>query len=101
MGWEESHLHMFRIKDREYGPTYLDEELETLDESQFRIGDLMKPGDRAAYEYDFGDSWEHELAMEASTVADASTVYPACTAGEGYDPAHFDLAAATAAVASV
>ncbi|MGH3419208.1 MAG: plasmid pRiA4b ORF-3 family protein [Streptosporangiaceae bacterium] len=86
MGWEESHLHMFRIKGREYGPAYLDAELETLDESQFRIGDLMKPGDRAGYEYDFGDGWEHELAVEASAVADADTVYPACTGGEGACP---------------
>jgi hypothetical protein len=139
MGWEESHLHMFRIKDREYGPAYLDAELETLGESQFRIGDLMKPGDRAGYEYDFGDGWEHELAVEASAVADADTVYPACTGGEGacppedcggpggfadlkdllagppdperdemrtwagedYDPAHFDLTAASAAATSV
>jgi pRiA4b ORF-3-like protein len=139
MGWEESHLHMFRIKGREYGPAYLDAELETLDERQFRIGDLIKPGDRAGYEYDFGDGWEHDLAVEASAVADADTVYPACTGGEGacppedcggpggfadlkdllagppgaerdemrawagedYDPAHFDLAAASTAVASV
>jgi hypothetical protein len=86
MGWGESHLHMFRIKGREYGPAYLDAELETLDESQFRIDDLMKPGDRAGYEYDFGDGWEHELAIEASAEADADTVYPACTGGEGACP---------------
>ena len=139
MGWTESHLHMFRINGREYGPAYLEEELETLDESRFRIGDTMKPGDRARYEYDFGDGWDHELVIEASAEADASTSYPACTGGEGacppedcggpggfadlkevlagppgaereemrtwagedYDPAHFDLAAASAAAASV
>ena len=61
MGWTGSHLHMFRIGGREYRPACLGEELETLDESQFRIGDLMKPGDRAGYEYDFGDGWDHEL----------------------------------------
>ena len=139
MGWEDSHLHMFRIVGREYGPAYLDVELEALDESKYRIGDLLKTGDRAGYEYDFGDGWDHELAVEASVVADAVTVYPACTGGEGacppedcggpggfadlkdllagpaspdreemrawagehYDPAHFDLAAANAAAASV
>jgi len=139
MGWQDSHLHMFRIAGREYGPAYLDDELETLDEKQFRIGDLAKTGDLAGYEYDFGDGWEHELAVEASAVADAATVYPECTGGEGacppedcggpggfadlkellagppspereemrawagedYDPAHFDLAAASAAAASV
>ena len=139
MGWQNSHLHMFRIAGREYGPAYLDDELETLDEKQFRIGDLVKAGDLAGYEYDFGDGWEHEVAVEASAAADAATVYPACIAGEGacppedcggpggfaelkellagppslerkemrvwagedYDPAHFDLAAANTAAGSI
>jgi Plasmid pRiA4b ORF-3-like protein len=139
MGWQNSHLHIFRIAGREYGPAYLHDELETLDEKQFRIGDLVKTGDLASYEYDFGDGWEHELAVEAGATADAVTAYPQCTggegacppedcggpggfadlkellagppspereemrawAGEGYDPAHFDLAAACAAAGSV
>ena len=46
----------------------------------------MKAGDLAGYEYDFGDGWEHELVVEASAVADAATVYPACIAGEGACP---------------
>jgi hypothetical protein len=86
MGWQNSHLHMFRIAGREYGPAYLDDELETLDEKQFRIGDLVKTGDLAGYEYDFGDGWEHEVAVEAGAAADAATVYPECIAGEGACP---------------
>jgi hypothetical protein len=86
MGWQNSHLHMFRIADRDYGPAHPEIELETLDEKQFRIGDLMKTGDVAGYEYDFGDGWEHELAVEASAAADAVTMYPACTGGEGACP---------------
>jgi hypothetical protein len=86
MGWQDSHLHMFRIAGREYGPAYLDDELGTLDEKQFRIGDLVKTGDLAGYEYDFGDGWEHELAVEASATADAAAVYPECTGGEGACP---------------
>ena len=139
MGWQNSHLHMFRIAGREYGPAYLDDEIETLDEKQFRIGDLVKTGDLAGYEYDFGDGWEHEVAVEAGAAADAATVYPECIAGEGacppedcggpggfaelkellagppslerkemrvwagedYDPAHFDLAAANTAAGSI
>ena len=139
MGWQNSHLHMFRIVGQEYGPAYANDELETLDEKQFRIGDLVKAGDLAGYEYDFGDGWEHELAVEASAVADAARMYPECIAGEGacppedcggpggfadlkellagppspereemrawageqYDPARFDLAAADAAAGSV
>jgi Plasmid pRiA4b ORF-3-like protein len=30
----------------------------------------------SCYEYDFGDGWEHELAVEASAAADAARVYP-------------------------
>jgi hypothetical protein len=139
MGWQNSRLHMFRIAGREYGPAYLDDELETLDEKQFRIGDLVKTGDLAGYEYDFGDGWEHEVAVEAGAAADAATVFPECIAGEGacppgdcggpggfaelkellagppslegkemrvwagedYDPAHFDLAAANTAAGSI
>ena len=52
----------------------------------YRIGDLLKTGGRAGYEYDFGDGWDHELAVEASVVADAVTVYPACTGGGGACP---------------
>jgi len=86
MGWQNSHLHMFRITGREYGPVYAEDELETLDETQFRIGDLVKAGDLASYDYDFGDGWEHELAVEASATADADAVYPGCTGGEGACP---------------
>jgi hypothetical protein len=86
MGWQESHLHAFWIGDREYGAVYPDDELEGLDESRFRFGDLVKAGDRIRYEYDFGDGWEHELLIEAEAEADAGVIYPACTAGEGACP---------------
>ncbi len=46
----------------------------------------MKTGDLAGYEYDFGDGWEHELAVEASAAADADTLYPACIGGQGACP---------------
>ena len=87
MGWQDSHLHLFRIAGREYGPAFLDDELKTLDEKQFRIGDLAKTGDLAGYEHDFADGREHEHVVEASAVADAATVYPAGihTQDRGYD----------------
>ena len=50
MGWQNYHPHMFRIADREYGPAYLDDELDALDEKQFQLGELLKTGDRAGYE---------------------------------------------------
>jgi hypothetical protein len=86
MGWQDSHLHTFRIGGREYGAVYPDDEFEGLDESRFRFGDLVKAGDRIEYEYDFGDGWEHEILIEADAEADAGTIYPACTAGGGACP---------------
>jgi hypothetical protein len=86
MGWRESHLHMFRIADREYGMPTPGGELEFLDERKFRLGNLVKPGDQIEYMYDFGDSWDHELAIETSEEAAAGMTYPACTAGEGACP---------------
>jgi Plasmid pRiA4b ORF-3-like protein len=86
MGWQDYHLHMFRIAGRPYGPADPDDELGTLDEKQFQLGDLLKTGELAGYEYDFGDGWEHELAVEASAAADTVRVYPGCTGGEGACP---------------
>ena len=82
MGWQNSHLHMFRIACREYGPAYLDDELETLDEKQFRIGDLVKTGDLAGYEYDFGDGWEHEVAVRPTLRHVHSLLQPALAVRE-------------------
>jgi hypothetical protein len=86
MGWQESHLHEFRIADRAYGMIYLMDGQDTLDERKFRLGGLVKPGDVISYVYDFGDSWDHELAIEAAAKADDGAVYPSCTAGEGACP---------------
>ena len=138
MGWQNSHLHEFMIDDRRYGPSHPDEEQQAGDETQFRLGDVVKAGDLIGYAYDFGDGWEHELAIEAAVEAETDAVYPACTGGEGacppedsggapgfadlkallagppsperdeirewagdYDPARFDLTAASAAVAAI
>ena len=88
MGWQDSHLHQFRIGGREYGMTKIDEfdDFDTLDEKRFRIGDLVKPGGIIEYQYDFGDSWDHELVIEKAQEAVAVDLYPACVAGEGACP---------------
>ena len=76
MGWQNSHLHMFRIAWPGLRPGTPGDRAQTLDEKQFRIDDLMKTGDVAGNEYDFGDGWEHELAVEASATATRSRCTP-------------------------
>ena len=51
-----------------------------------RLADVARVRTRIAYEYDFGDGWEHELVVEARTVAGDGQAYPACLAGEGACP---------------
>jgi hypothetical protein len=86
MGWQNYHLHVFRLGDESYAAADPDDEMGYLDETKFRFGDLVAGVDRIDYEYDFGDGWEHALVVEARTIAQDGTVYPACVAGEGACP---------------
>ena len=86
MGWQNSHLHAFRLGDQTYAAPDPDDEMGCLDETKFRFGDLVAGVDRIDYEYDFGDGWEHTLVVEAHAVAQDGAVYPACVAGEGACP---------------
>jgi hypothetical protein len=64
MGWTNSHLHAFRIDEALYG-THFDEYPEDeLDERKFVLGTVVGPTERFVYEYDFGDSWDHEVVIE-------------------------------------
>jgi hypothetical protein len=86
MGWENYHLHAFRLGDESYAAPDPEDELGYLDETKFRLGDLVAKADRIDYEYDFGDGWDHALVIEAHTVAQVGIEYPACVAGEGACP---------------
>ena len=86
MGWQNSHLHAFRLGDQSYAAPDPDDEMGYLDETKFRLGDLVAGMDRIDYEYDFGDGWDHALVIEARAVAQDGAVYPACVAGEGACP---------------
>ncbi|HEX6521499.1 MAG TPA: plasmid pRiA4b ORF-3 family protein [Streptosporangiaceae bacterium] len=86
MGWEDYHLHAFRVGGVGYAPPDPEDELGYRDETKVRLADLAATAKRIEYEYDFGDSWEHELLIEERTVAADDGVYPACTGGEGACP---------------
>lgn len=85
MGWENYHLHAFQIGETTYGPDP-EGELGYADETKARLTDVARVRTRISYEYDFGDGWEHELVVEARTVAEAGKIYPACIAGQGACP---------------
>jgi hypothetical protein len=92
-GWTNSHLHAFRLEDDSYqaiNPGDWDQDLfgpgQTRDEKKFRLCDLLHAKDDwLIYEYDFGDSWQHELVVEKILpVATAKIV--TCLAGARAGP---------------
>lgn len=81
-GWNDSHLHQFRVgRDIFTDPRTL-EEGNDLDERRFRLADVAPlPRDRFRYDYDFGDSWEHEIQVEAVQPREPGGTYPVCVGG--------------------
>jgi hypothetical protein len=88
MGWTNSHLHHFRIGEQLYGdPDLMQENFEDLeykDSTTTSISDILpRTGKRFRfqYEYDFGDSWYHEVLFEGVVQPDAKVKYPLCLEG--------------------
>jgi len=85
MGWQDYHMHCFTHGDTQYGLS--DDELGFRDERTATLGELVTGvGDRVGYSYDFGDGWEHDLAVEQVGVTEPDTRYPVCVAGTGDCP---------------
>ena len=82
MGWSDSHLHDFRVGRDSFGdPSVLDDldgnEWETTLEQV-----APQPKQRFRYLYDFGDSWEHEVLVEAVAPPEPGLRYPTCIGGK-------------------
>ena len=89
MGWTNSHLHHFGVADRHYGdPELMEENFEGMnyrDSTITLLSDIVpKDGGRFrfVYEYDFGDSWEHEVLFEGCPKVDKGQKFPLCLEGE-------------------
>ncbi|MFQ6613634.1 MAG: plasmid pRiA4b ORF-3 family protein [Fidelibacterota bacterium] len=91
MGWTNSHLHQF-IKDRTFYREKLDEdyfwgEMNEVDYSTIKISDLLKKEhDKIVYEYDFGDSWEHDIILEKIENDGVDKNIPICLTGKNQCP---------------
>ena len=78
-GWTNSHVHQFHLfdgtgkitgyvgqPDPDSASVFLGRRPPTQDETKRRLKNFIeKPGDRIGYEYDFGDSWLHEITLAA------------------------------------
>lgn len=90
MGWEDCHLHQFEIGRRLYSVPDPDDDMyerKVIDESRVALGDVVpRVGTSFAYLYDFGDSWRHDLLLEAILLPETATQYPTCIGGERRTP---------------
>lgn len=91
MGWEDSHMHEFRIRKQRFGrPDPMEGAFggpRTMSERKVRLFEVIgKPRAKAVYTYDFGDSWDHEIVVEKCLAAEAGRDYPVCVAGERSAP---------------
>lgn len=91
MGWQDYHLHEFRMRNPSTGKI---DKIGIPDPDGFPDDKPMHPSWRvpiarlftlqdsvADYTYDFGDDWEHSIILEDIQPCDADSQYPACIGG--------------------
>jgi hypothetical protein len=85
MGWTDTHLHRFVIHGKDYGVAQLGGISFADDPARVCLADFgFRPRERFAYEYDFGDGWEHVVRVERFlpvAPAAARRSYPVCIGG--------------------
>ena len=94
MGWSNCHLHQYHVragfKQTTYGvpePDYESFGCQMHDERRFTVSDLLTaPKRKIFYEYDFGDSWIHDLLLEKILPPDPEFKHPICLAGANACP---------------
>jgi hypothetical protein len=91
MPWTESHLHQFVVDEKFYGvPSENEDDYgleETLNEKSATLSEIAPTAKSGFYyEYDFGDSWIHNVEVEKILAFDPKLTYPVCIDGAGCAP---------------
>jgi len=95
MGWLDYHAHQFLAASKQgrrvYGVVVGDDNvragIRVLDEYSYLLSDLLQAErDQCLYEYDFGDSWMHQLVLERIIEEPASLEKRCCLEGNGACP---------------
>jgi len=95
MGWEDTHLHEFSIRDKRSGrtlrfgiPAEFDadvglDDIEVNHDWTCRVSDhLTLESRQALYVYDFGDDWLHDILLEEILPRTIGFDYPICIKGK-------------------
>lgn len=96
MGWQDKHLHEFKISNPRTGDSF---RFGIPDDSAFHGTKEVLPGwdhmiaehfrpdlGPALYCYDFGDGWQHEVYLETTLSDFAPGDFPTCLEGSGLCP---------------
>lgn len=86
MGWDDCHLHEFRLVSPKTGTEGCigipGEENDLLPGWEQKIAEWFSmQNSRACYLYDFGDSWEHTVVLEKILPREKEVNYPVCVDG--------------------
>ena len=86
MGWQNCHMHDFSAGNRHIGQPEPSDGFMDMppveNELTVRLCDVLRrAGAKVTYTYDFGDGWEHSVALEERLLPDQDTVYPICLDG--------------------
>lgn len=86
MGWTNSHLHSFTIEGQLFGMHFDDYPEDEIDEKEVTVLRAIGEHRRFSYEYDFGDSWEHEVVVEDSMRLPHGLKHAVCLDGQNACP---------------
>lgn len=86
MGWEDYHLHSFRIGNSRYGMPFDDYPDDELDETAVTAAAAVAETPRFIYEYDFGDRWDHEVVVESNCRLPVGLKFAVCVDGQNACP---------------
>ena len=87
MPWQDMHLYMFEIGREYIGEPDPEEWREVRPAKTTKLSQVAPAaGAKFMYEYDFGDSWRHDLLVEKVLSAEPGADYPVCLAGRRASP---------------
>jgi hypothetical protein len=87
VGWQGSHLYMFEVGREYIGEPDPEEWREVRPAKTTKLGQAAPAaGAKLVYEYDFGDSWRHDILVEKVLPAQSGANYPLCIAGRRASP---------------
>src|ERR1700737_983654 len=85
-GWQDRHLHEFKVGSVRFGVPDEDFPPPPIDERRVRLYQIAyEPGDRFVYTHDFGDSWHHDAVLEDLRAA-PEPPRPRCLEGRRASP---------------